>query len=118
MSKYETYVIVTRIESYSDPNRNVRGKKIEFSIIEKRIERNEYQQPEIKIVREMVNQLKSMGFVMPIQNIRNLKMILYLLPEEEEALGITFNVNNIYKLTFSNNGLMFTDVTKDFYLIQ
>ncbi len=118
MKEYETYVIVTRIESYTDPSRNVRGKKIEFAIIEKRIERNDYQQPEVRIVKEMVNQLKSMGFMLPMQNIRNLKMVLYLLPEEENALGITFNVNNIYKLTFSNNGIRFKDVTKDFYLIQ
>ncbi len=113
----ETYVIVTRIESYTDNKGGGRGKKIEFSIIERRQESG-YQSPEVRMVREMVNQLRSMGMVMPFQQLRNLKMILYLMPEEERALGITFNVNNIYKMIFKNGSIQFVDVTDQFYLVE
>lgn len=118
MEKHETYVIVTRIESYTDSTRNVRGKKIEFSLIDKRSNENTYAHPEVRIVREMVNQLKSMGVMMPMQSIRNLKMILYLLPEEEKALNTTFNVNNVYRLEFSPNGIKFVDVTEQFFFVE
>ncbi len=118
MIKHETYVIVTRIESYVDSSRNVRGKKIEFSLINKRTNDESYGNPEVRIVREMVNQLKSMGFMVPMQGMRNLKMILYLLPEEEKALNTTFNVNNVYKLEFSPDGIKFVDVTDQFFFVE
>ncbi|HIQ12838.1 MAG TPA: hypothetical protein EYH44_00395 [Thermoprotei archaeon] len=118
MIKFDTYVVVTRIESYLDSSRNVRGKKIEFSLIDKKVNNESYGNPEVRIVREMVNQLKSMGFMMPMQGARNVKMILYLLPEEEKALNIVFNVNNVYKLEFTPNGIKFIDVTDQFYLVE
>lgn len=116
--KHETYVIVTRIESYVDSSHNVRGKKIEFSLINKKTNDESYGNPEVRIVREMVHQLKSMGFMVPMQDVKNIKMILYLLPEEEKALNITFNVNNVYKLEFSPNGIKFIDVTDQFFFVE
>ncbi len=113
----ETYVVVTRIESYVDNRGGGRGKRIEFSIIETRQEQG-YQSPEVRMVREMVNQLRNMGVVMPFQQVRNLKMVLFLLPEEEKALGINFNVNNVYKLVFQDGAIKFVDITDQFYLVE
>jgi len=114
--RMETYIIVTRIESYTDP-KGGRGKKIEFATVERKDDPG-YQSPEVKMVREMVNQLKNMGMLLPFQQIRNLKMVLYLMPDEEKSLGIVFNVNNVYKMTFENGSIKFIDVTDQFYFVE
>jgi len=115
---YEVYslVTVTRIESYADPEGR-RGKKIEFTIVKPEIERGVYS-PESKIVKEVVTQLKTLGLPLIHQQQGSIKLIIYMLPEEEEALGVDFKVNNIYKMTFLNGSLHFKDVTKEYHLVR
>jgi len=118
MMDYEVYslVTVTRIESYVDVN-GKRGKKIEFTIVKPEIERDIYS-PESKIVKEVVTQLKTLGLPLMHQQQGSIKLIIYILPEEEEALGIEFKVNNIYKMTFLDGSLRFEDVTKEYRLVR
>ncbi|GEM_PF-1841300 len=118
-SEISTIVVVTRIESYSDPKSGRRGKRIEFVNIQQpspiaSVEEN----PEVKIVKEMLMQLKTMGFPLIQNTVKMPKMILYLFPEEEAALDLDFQVNHVYKIIFEKNGLKFQDVTEDYYYIS
>ena len=111
-----TIVVATKIESYTDPKNGRKGKRIEFINIHQppslsTIEEN----PELKIVKEMLSQLKTMGFPLIQSTINMPKMILYLLPEEETALDLDFQVNHVYRIIFENKGLKFEDVTEDYY---
>ena len=110
-----TLVTITRMESYVDQD-GKRGKKIEFIIVRPRINENSYS-PESRIVKEVVTQLKTLGLPVIQQHQGSLKLIVYLLPEEEEALGVDFRVNNVYKLTFSKGSLRFEDVTREYHLV-
>ncbi len=114
-----TLVIVTRIESYVDPNTSQRGKRIEFSLLDSQEDTsyNTSTSTEVRIVKEMMQQLKSMGFPILQGGKKVLKMILFILPEEERSLGIEFQVNHIYKINFSNGKMIFNDVTEQYYLI-
>jgi len=115
---HEVYslITVTRIESYVDQNGR-RGKRIEFSVINPRIEEETYT-PESRIIKEVVTQLKSIGIPFVHQQQRNIKLILYILPEEEKALDIDFKVNSIYKMVFRNGAIYFEDVTNKYYYLE
>lgn len=117
MVDYETYslVTVTRIESYTDIDGR-RGKRIELAVVNPRIEHEDYS-PESRIVKEVVTQLRTFGFPIVQRQQGNIKLVIYLLPEEEEAFGLEFKVNNIYKITFSNGVLKFEDVTREYRLV-
>lgn len=114
-----TLVIVTRIESYMDPNTSQRGKRIEFSLLKPQ-EDTSYDttsSAEVRIVREMMMQLKNIGLPILQANKRILKMVLFILPEEEKSLGIEFQVNHIYKIDFVKGKMVFSDVTDQYYLM-
>ncbi len=118
-SPASTLVIVTRIESYVDPRTSQRGKRIEFSLLETH-ENNEFSNTsstEIRIVKEMMMQLKNMGFPILQSNKRILKLILFILPDEEKSLGIDFQVNHIYKIDFLDGKMVFSDVTEQYFLM-
>lgn len=114
-----TLVIVTRIESYVDPNTSQRGKRIEFSLLNTQ-ENTTYDttaSTEARIVKEMMMQLKNIGLPILQANKRVLKMILFILPEEERSLGIEFQVNHVYKIDFMDGKMVFSDVTEQYYLM-
>lgn len=114
-----TIVVVTKIESYTDPKTGRKGKKIEFvNIQEPRVATVSHETPESRIVRDMLMQLKTMGFPFIQSNLRIPKMILYLLDEEEKALNLNFIVNHIYKIVFDKKTLKFEDVTREYYFVK
>jgi len=118
-NEVSTLVVVTRIESYVDPRTSQRGKRIEFSLLESHDENtyNTSMSTEVRIVKEMMMQLKNIGLPILQANKRILKMILFILPEEEKSLGIEFQVNHIYKIDFVNGKMVFSDVTEQYYLM-
>ena len=117
-NEINTIVVVTKIESYIDPKNNRKGKRIEFVNLQqpKSFSMTE-ENPEMKIVKEMLAQLKTMGFPFVQNTIKIPKIVLYILPEEETALDLDFQVNHIYKIIFENKKLMFEDVTEDYYYL-
>ena len=112
LSEAYAFVMVTRIESYTETETGRRGKRIEFVNITRR-RSTESSFPETKIVQELITQLKLSGFPL-IQNMKSPKLVLYLFPEEEEALGLDFQVNHIYKISFKEHSLIFEDVTDEY----
>lgn len=117
-NEISTIVVVTRIESYKDPKSGRRGKRIEFVNIQQPSPLAIEENPEVKIVKEMLMQLKTMGFPLIQNNIRMPKMILYLFPEEEAALDLDFQVNHVYKIIFDKKSLVIEDVTEDYYYVS
>jgi len=114
-----TLVIVTRIDSFNDPNTGRLGKRIELALTKEPINGTSHTETiETKIVKEMITQLQALGIPLLQPKNRFIKMILYLLPEEEKALGINFQVNHVYKIKFDNNMLKFEDVTDEYYLFK
>jgi len=110
-------VTVTRIETFTDIASRKRGKKIEFAVIYPKHEEEVYN-PETRIVKEMITQLKNIGLPILQTQQRNIKLVLYILPEEEEAMKIQFKVNNIYKMIFEEGSLKFEDVTNKYYFVE
>jgi hypothetical protein len=118
MKEINTIVIVTRIESYTEPGTGKRGKKIEFvNIRQPNVKPVSEETPEIRMVRDMLMQLKTMGFPFIQNSIKIPKIILYLSREEEDALNIDFKVNHVYKLVFENASIRFVDVTNEYYFV-
>jgi hypothetical protein len=112
-------VVVTKIESFTETQTGRRGKKIEFMKIKQPSPIASFEEnPEVKIVKEMLMQLKTMGFPLISDTIRMPKMILYLFPEEEAALDLDFQVNHVYKIIFEKSRIMFQDVTEEYYYVS
>ena len=117
-NEISTIVVVTRVESYTDPKNGRKGKRIEFINLQQPTSFSTAEEnPELKIVKEMLTQLKTMGFPLIQNTIKIPKMILYVLPEEETALDLDFQVNHVYKIVFENKEIKFEDVTEDNYYI-
>lgn len=101
-------VRVQRIESISDPA-GVLGKRIEL-VEERKIPRIAIQPAteEGRMVQSVVQALQQQLPVQAIQKgIRFPKIILFLTEQEYDELGITFDVNQVYEVKLSNQGIKF-----------
>ncbi|UCC32842.1 MAG: arcadin 1 [Candidatus Bathyarchaeota archaeon] len=104
-------VRVQRIESIRDPDGNL-GKRIEL-IEERRIPRFaiEPSTDEARMVQGVVQALQHQLPMFPKRAEFSLpKIILFLTEQEYEALGINFDVNQIYELELSNQTVKFRKV--------
>ena len=103
-----TRVRVQRIESIRDPDGNL-GKRIEL-IEERRIPRFaiEPSTEEARMVQGVVQAMQQQLPMFPKRAEFSLpKIILFLTEQEYEALGIDFDVNQIYELEMSNQTVKF-----------
>jgi hypothetical protein len=103
-----TRVRVQRIESIRDPDGNL-GKRIEL-IEERRIPRFaiEPSTEEARMVQGVVQAMQRQLPMFPKKTEFSLpKIILFLTEQEYEALGIDFDVNQIYELEMSNQTVKF-----------
>lgn len=102
-------VRVQRIESIRDPDGNL-GKRIE--LIEERVvaPRFAVRPPteEAKMVQDVIQALQQQLPMLPIQTQFSVpKVILFLTEEEYEALGIAFDVNQVYGIELRDQSLRF-----------
>ncbi|MFQ5710224.1 MAG: arcadin 1 [Candidatus Geothermarchaeales archaeon] len=95
------FVKLTKIQSISDPETGEEGRQIEFVEVRKTPTKVLTQTDESRIIQEMMNQLRMMGFPTIFKpEIRVPKMILFLSDEECEKLQINLEVNKTYDLRF------------------
>ncbi|MEL9914536.1 MAG: arcadin 1 [Thermoplasmatales archaeon] len=102
---YSRKVIVTNISSYNDQNSRTRGREIYL---------DEYEEEKGGNVQtftfgpDFINELmKGISQGMGIQTRPSQKIILRLTDEEYESLGIKFEVNDVYSLTFEDGKIEF-----------
>mgnify|MGYP001772528406 CR=1 FL=1 len=100
-------VKVSRITGITDPATGQAGRLIEFT---------EYSSPPMfgdDVTRAMMFQLQSM---LPVQLIRDLwspKMVLFLKENEYMQLGLPFEVNDVYEVTFERGTISFKRATAE-----
>ncbi len=102
-------VRVHKIESIRDLDGNL-GKRIEL-IEDRRISRYVVrpQTEEAKVVQDVMQALQQQMPMFPIKSDFPVpKIILFLTEQEYEALGIEFDVNQIYEIGLENQTLKFT----------
>jgi len=106
-----TRVRVQKIESIRDPEGNL-GKRIE--LIEDRVIPRFAVRPsteEARVVQDVVKALQQQLPMFTMQTQLALpKIILFLTEREYEELGIDFDVNQIYELELSGQGIKFRKV--------
>lgn len=98
-------VIVTNISSFYDQETRGRGREIDLD--EYDVDKNVSPQA-MMIGPDFVNELmKGISQTMGFQSRPAQKLILRLTDEEYESLGIKFEVNDIYSLTFNEGKVEF-----------
>jgi len=108
-------VKVVKIESISDPDGN-EGRRVEL------VEERAYPQSpiiplseEARVATEVAKTMQqilppSLKFDMTKPKVSMPRLILFILDEEAEALGIDFNVNQVYDLELKNGKIGFNRV--------
>jgi hypothetical protein len=97
-------VIVINISSFQDPDTRTRGREIDL---------DEYEDKDrpvqtFNLGPDFVNELmRGISQTVGFQSRPNQKLILRLTDEEYESLGIKFEVNDIYSLTFEEGRIEF-----------
>jgi hypothetical protein len=97
-------VIVINISSFQDQDTRTRGREIDL---------DEYEDKErpvqtFNLGPDFVNELmRGISQTVGFQSRPNQKLILRLTDEEYESLGIKFEVNDIYSLTFEEGRIEF-----------
>ncbi len=100
-------VKVSRITGVTDPATGNAGRQIEFT---------EYSSPPVlgdDMTRAMMFQLQS---ILPVQLIKDMwtpKMVLFLKENEYLQLGLPFEVNDIYEVTFERGTISFKRATAE-----
>jgi hypothetical protein len=107
MNMKQTRLRVNRIESYRDISGNL-GKRIELVEDQKLPGFHVVQTEEAKIVSEVLMQVQKGFGAMPLTEVSNPKLWLFLTEEEYEALGIVLDVNQTYEVTFQDQAIKFT----------
>ena len=106
-----TRVRVQKIESIRDPEGNL-GKRIE--LIEDRVIPRFAVRPSTEEARMAQDVIKALQQQLPMLTPRTQfalpKMVLFLTEREYEELGIDFDVNQIYELELSDQGIRFRKV--------
>jgi len=104
-------VRVQKIESTRDPDGNL-GKRIEL-IEDRQVPRFivRPQTEEAKVVQDVLQTLQQQMPMFPGRvDFAIPKIILFLTEQEYEALGIDFDVNQVYEIKLENQTLRFTKV--------
>jgi hypothetical protein len=97
-------VIVINISSFQDQDTRTRGREIDLDEYE---DKNHPVQT-FNLGPDFVNELmKGISQTVGFQSRPNQKLILRLTDEEYESLGIKFEVNDIYSLTFEEGRIEF-----------
>ncbi|NIM45545.1 MAG: hypothetical protein GTN80_07860 [Nitrososphaeria archaeon] len=105
------FVKITKIQSINDPETGEEGKQIEFVEIRKTPTKVLTPTNESRIIQEMMNQLKMMGFPMILKpEVKVPKMILFLTDEECEKLQIDLEVNKTYDLKIWKGGMQLNEL--------
>ncbi|MGC8644732.1 MAG: arcadin 1 [Thermoplasmata archaeon] len=102
---YSRKVIVTNISSYYDQETRTRGREVCLDEFE---QEKEGSVQTLSFGPDFINELmKSISQGMGIQAKPSQKIVLRLTDEEYESLGIKFEVNDIYSLTFGDGKIEF-----------
>jgi hypothetical protein len=102
-------VRVHKIESIRDLDGNL-GKRVEF-IEDRHVPRFVVrpQTEEAKVVQDVLQALQQQMPMFPARGEYGIpKIILFLTEQEYEALGIEFDVNQVYEISLENQSLKFT----------
>ncbi|MGC8562065.1 MAG: arcadin 1 [Thermoplasmata archaeon] len=98
-------VTVINISSYYDQESRTRGREID---LDEYIPEKDHQVQSFALGPEFINDLmKGITQTVGFQSRPNQKLILRLTDEEYESLGIKFEVNDIYSLTFEEGRIEF-----------
>jgi hypothetical protein len=104
-------VIVQRIESMKDPAGNL-GKRVE--LVEEELMPSFAIRPPTEEARMAQDILKALQQQLPMFNVKaqfsSPKMILFLTEQEYEALGVSFDVNQIYDVELADGNIRFRKV--------
>ena len=105
-------VIVHRIESIKDPAGNL-GKRVE--LIEEEMVPSYAIRPPTEEARIVQDVFKAMQQQMPIlgqqARFNSPKIILFLTEQEYEALGVRFDVNQVFDVELADGNIKFNKVT-------
>jgi hypothetical protein len=108
----EMRVIVQRIESIKDPAGNL-GKRVE--LIEEELMPSFAIRPPTEEARMVQDVFKAMQQQMPMLGVKaqfnSPKMILFLTEQEYEALGVRFDVNQVFDVELADGNIKFQKVT-------
>lgn len=108
-------VKVSRISSYTDPEKGLSGKQIELVEVrrkEARIAAPGLPREESMMLMGIFAQLQSMGLLPQIREFTIPKLILFLSEDEYDMLGIRFEVNDVYELEFKNGRIELRKATE------
>jgi hypothetical protein len=95
------FVKITEIRSITDPETGEEGKQIHFNEVRKAPVKAFGQGDDVRIIQEIMNQLKMIGLPMMMRSELKLpKLIIFLTDEECEKLQIDLEVNKTYDLRF------------------
>ncbi|EQB64765.1 MAG: hypothetical protein AMDU3_IPLC00004G0343 [Thermoplasmatales archaeon I-plasma] len=98
-------VTVINISSYYDQESRTRGREID---LDEYVPEKDHQVQSFTLGPEFINDLmKGITQTVGFQSRPNQKLILRLTDEEYESLGIKFEVNDIYSLTFEEGRIEF-----------
>ncbi len=100
-------VKVSRITGMNDPITGTPGRLIEFT------EYSTIPFPGDEITKSFLSQLQA---IFPIQSVKELwtpKLVLFLKENEYLQLGIQFEVNDIYEVTFEKGSIVFKRSTAE-----
>lgn len=94
-------VRVNRITSVTDPNTGQPGRRIEFV----ELKRGARMPPsgEMDLVRNVIDQLQSVGLFPPmLREVGMPKLIVFLSENEYDMLGLRLEVNDVYELVIKD----------------
>lgn len=109
-------VRVFRISSTTDPQTGKPGKQVELVEVRRRTGGSAGlstgQGDEARVVHGIISQFQSMGLFPQMREMMLPKITLLLSEEEYEALGIRFEVNDIYELGLKGGTITFQRATE------
>jgi len=92
-------VRVNRITSVTDPETGQPGRRIEFVEVKRRVPPT----GEMDLVRNVIDQLQSMGLFPPtLREVGTPKLIVFLSENEYDMLGLRLEVNDVYELVIKD----------------
>ena len=109
-------VRVFRISSTSDPQTGKPGKQVELVEVRRRSGGGPVfgvgEGDETRVVQGIITQFQSMGIFPQMREMMLPKITLLLSEEEYEALGIRFEVNDVYELGLKGGAITFRSPTE------
>ncbi len=99
-------ITVTNISSFYDADSRARGREV---VLEEFREQKQGNMPTMQMSPDFINDLmKNISQTFGFSAKPSQKLILKLTDEEYESLGIKFEVNDVYSLTFNEGKMEFT----------